>query len=463
MQITRFILASLLLSMATQAAPFKKILTDATKGYRVGSWQMVSSDLPGYRGEAKCHIRKRILQGGKQEGVEIIEVDNGRLRFRVIPTRGMGILDVNLGDVRLGWDSPIKEVVHPKFINLESRGGLGWIEGFNEWMARCGLEYAGHPGKDEFVTNTGAKGQMDLTLHGKISNIPASVVIVTVDRQAPYTIRVRGRVDERVFFGPKLELWTEISTVPGSNTFTISDTLTNRGSEPQEFMLIYHANYGSPLLEKGARLVAAAERVAPFNDHAAKAVKTWDTYAAPKSGFVEEVFQIFPFADRTGSTTIQLQNAQANRGVSMNWLLEDLPYLTQWKNTVAKSDGYVTGLEPGTSFPHNRKWERAKGRVSKLAPGQSRSFAITFGIQTTQAEVAEVAQSIRALQGNRQTRVFTRPEADPFPGGDGAEDPGGDTGDTDGSEDSGGDEGGETISEGGESDPAPDGGGGEVE
>ena len=184
MQFPRLIFAGLVLSLAVEAAPFKKVLTDATKGYRVASWQMVSSDLAGYRGEAKWHIRKRILQGGKQEGVEIIEVDNGKLRFRVIPTRGMGILDVNLGDVRLGWDSPIKEVVHPKFINLESRGGLGWIEGFNEWMARCGLEYAGHPGKDEFITNTGDKGQMDLTLHGKISNIPASEVMVTVDRQA---------------------------------------------------------------------------------------------------------------------------------------------------------------------------------------------------------------------------------------------------------------------------------------
>ena len=418
MQFPRLILAGLVLSLAVEAAPFKKVLTDATKGYRVASWQMVSSDLAGYRGEAKWHIRKRILQGGKQEGVDIIEVDNGKLRFRVIPTRGMGILDVNLGDVRLGWDSPIKEVVHPKFINLESRGGLGWIEGFNEWMARCGLEYAGHPGKDEFITNTGDKGQMDLTLHGKISNIPASEVMVTVDRQAPYTIRVRGRVDERVFFGPKLELWTEISTVPGSGKFTISDTLTNRGSEPQEFMLIYHANYGSPLLEQGAQLVAAAERVAPFNDHAAKAVKTWDTYAAPRSGFVEEVFQIFPFADKKGRTTIQLQNAKGDRGVSMNWSLEELPYLTQWKNTVAKSDGYVTGLEPGTSFPHNRRWERAKGRVSKLASSQSRSFAITFGIQSTQAEVTEVARSIQALQGDRRTRVLQRPEADPFNNGD---------------------------------------------
>jgi hypothetical protein len=415
MQFTRLILTGLVLSFAVQAAPFKKVLTDARKGYRISNWQMVASDLPGYKGQAKWHIRKRILQGGKQEGVEIIEVDNGKLRFRVIPTRGMGILDVNLGDVRLGWDSPIKEVVHPKFINLESRGGLGWIEGFNEWMARCGLEYAGHPGKDKFITNTGDTGEMDLTLHGKIANIPASEVIMTVDRETPYTIRLRGRVDERVFFGPKLELWTEISTVPGSNTFTISDTLTNRGSESQEFMLIYHANYGSPLLEQGAKLMVAAERVAPFNDHAAKAISHWNTYGAPKSGFVEEVYQIFPFADEQGHTTIQLQNARGNRGVSMNWSLKQLPYLTQWKNTVAKTDGYVTGLEPGTSFPHNRSWERAAGRVSKLKPGQARSFSIQVGIQSGMEEVENVAKKIIKLQGNRRTLVQAKPESDPFP------------------------------------------------
>jgi len=415
MQFTHLILTGLALAFAAQGASFKKVLTDAKKGYRVSNWQMVASDLPSYKGGAKWHIRKRILQGGKQEGVELIEVDNGKLRFRVIPTRGMGILDVNLGDVRLGWNSPIKEVVHPKFVNLDSRGGLGWIEGFNEWMARCGLEYAGHPGKDEFITNTGAKSEMDLTLHGKISNIPASEVIVTIDRNAPYTIRIQGRVDERVFFGPKLELWTEISTVPGSNEFTISDTLTNRGSESQEFMLIYHANYGSPLLEKGAKLVTAAKRVAPFNDHAAKAVNQWDTYAAPKSGFVEEVFQIFPFADKDDRTTIQLQNANGDRAVSMNWSLKELPYLTQWKNTVAKQDGYVTGLEPGTSFPHNRKWERAKGRVSKLQPGQTRNFSITFGIQSSKAEVTAVANEINALRGNRKTIVDKKPESDPFP------------------------------------------------
>jgi Domain of unknown function (DUF4432) len=89
------------------------------------------------------------LHGGKQEGVEVVVVDNGKLQFTVIPTRGMGVLSVTMGDVRLGWASPVKEVVHPRHINLQSRGGLGWLEGFNEWMVRCGLESNGHPGTDD--------------------------------------------------------------------------------------------------------------------------------------------------------------------------------------------------------------------------------------------------------------------------------------------------------------------------
>jgi hypothetical protein len=57
----------------------------------------------------------------------------------------MSLLKVTSGDLTLGWNSPVKEVVHPQFINLQSRGGLGWLEGFNEWMVRCGLEWPAIP------------------------------------------------------------------------------------------------------------------------------------------------------------------------------------------------------------------------------------------------------------------------------------------------------------------------------
>ena len=55
---------------------------------------------------------------------------------------------------------------------------------------------------------------MELTLHGKIANIPASEVEVVIDPEPPHRLRVRGRVEERMFYGPKLVLQTEISTIP---------------------------------------------------------------------------------------------------------------------------------------------------------------------------------------------------------------------------------------------------------
>ena len=70
--------------------------------------------------------------------MELLTLDNGKLKITIIPTRGMGILDVKMDGIRLGWNSPVKEVVHPSYINLESRGGLGWLEGFNEWMVDAG-------------------------------------------------------------------------------------------------------------------------------------------------------------------------------------------------------------------------------------------------------------------------------------------------------------------------------------
>ncbi len=395
---------------AHAAQPFQKTLTSTGQNLHTSEWRLSAQDLPGSPADARWHITKTTLHGGKQEGVELVTLDNGRLKIRIIPTRGMGVLDVTMGDVRLGWDSPIKEVVHPRHINLESRGGLGWIEGFNEWMARCGLEFAGHPGRDKFITNTGATGEMDLTLHGKIANVPAAEVVVEVDREPPHTLRVRGRVDERVFFGPKLELWTEVSTAPGSAEFSLRDRLTNHGATDQEFMLIYHANFGAPLLDAGARVVAPVARVVPFNAHAAKSAARWNIYAAPATGFIEEVYQLAPLADAAGRTTVLLHNAGADRGMTMSWSVKELPYLTQWKNTAARADGYVTGLEPGTSFPHNRSWERERGRVAKLKPGEAREFSLKFGILSGAAPVKAAVETIGKIQAGRAAVIEAEPE-----------------------------------------------------
>ena len=402
-----------LISLASlqAAAPFTKVLTSSAENIQTENWYQDyrNFDLPT---DQKWSVRKSILHGGKQEGVEIIEVDNGKLQFVVVPTRGMSVYKVVMGDTRLGWHSPVKELVHPRHINLQSRGGLGWLEGFNEWMVRCGLESAGHPGQDKFINNVGDEATMDLTLHGKIGNIPASEVQVIIENEAPYRIRIRGRVDERMFYGPQLELWTEISTAIGSNTFQLADTLTNHGGGEQEFQLIYHGNFGPGLLEPGSRLVAPIKSVSPFNAHAAASIKKHDVYGPPTEGFIEQVYCIRPWSDRLGNTTVMIHNARSDRGVSMTYSVHELPFLTQWKNSADLKSGYVTGIEPGTGFPYNRRVERHYGRVPKLKPGQTRDFKLTFTILDSSSEIQKQRAHIVKIVNGRASKVINEPEAD---------------------------------------------------
>jgi hypothetical protein len=400
---------------ADDTAAYRYILTSAATNRNTATFELTHRDLPEV-GTAAWSIRKTTLHGGKQEGVELITLDNGTLVLRLIPTRGLSVLDVRQGGLRVGWDSPVKEVVHPAFINLESRGGLGWLEGFNEWLVRCGLEYAGHPGRDEFIDNTGSKTSMNLTLHGRVGNLPASEVEVLIDRQAPHRLRVRGVVHERQFHGPKLRLTAEISTTPGSDTFRIEDTVTNLGDAVQEMQLIYHANYGAPLLEAGATVRVAVRRMAPMNPHAAAGIDTWQTYAGPTKGFVEQVYLVHPYADDQGRATVLLSDRRGEKGASITWSIQDLPYLTVWKNTAAIEDGYVTGLEPGTGFPFNRRIERQFGRVPKLAPHESRRITLDFGLHASRQAVAAVADRIHALQNGRAPQVDKEPPKTEPPG-----------------------------------------------
>ncbi len=396
-----------MLELPMQNQTERYILTSVNRNIRLDSWHLSSRDLPGKFAEP-WSIRKYTLHGGRQEGVDLIEYESGSLRLVLSPTRGMSVIRVDRRDVRLGWDSPVKEIVHPREINLQNRGGLGWLEGFNEWMVRCGLEWAGHPGQDRFVNNTGDIAEMDLTLHGRIGNIPASEVEVIVETEPVPRIRLRGRVDERQFYGPKLELWTEIAIVPGAGSFRIDDQIHNYSSDPQEFELIYHANFGPPLLGRGSRFTGPIREVIPFNAHAARSTPRFAEYDGPTKGFVEQVYVMQPFADEQGRTMVMLSNQAEDRAVTMSFLTNQLPWFTLWKNLTTLEEGYVTGLEPGTSSPANRSIERAAGRVPKLAPGETRHFGIEVEVRIGASEVQAAAKTIEQIRAGRSPQLSAK-------------------------------------------------------
>lgn len=352
-------------------------------------------------------VQSYTLHGGLQEGVQVVEINNGKLHFAVLPTRGMGIWKGVCGNISLGWDSPVKDPVHPAFINLEERGGLGWLKGFNEWFVRCGLNSMGAPGMDTVTDYSGNAFDVPLTLHGRIANMPARAVSLEVTDEA---IILRGEVDETMMFGPALRLNTEIRTELESGAMTITDTVTNLGSNPQEHEMLYHINYGETLLNNGARIVAAFKQVAPRDPRSAEGIKTFNKYGAPQTGFVEQAY-LYELAAKRGSreTVVMLRNAAGNQASVLRFSIKDFPCFTQWKNTAAQADGYVTGLEPATNYPNARRFEREQGRVLQLAGGESRTTTIRIEALDTKKAISEVETEVRKLQKTVKGKVHPEP------------------------------------------------------
>ncbi|WP_168395121.1 aldose 1-epimerase family protein [Erwinia amylovora] len=384
-----------------QAAAQSWLLTDAESGVEKGNWQVDSQQLK-LSGE-RFSIEQKVLHGGKQEGskVLILTSQNG-LTIALSPSRGMDLLHVNGHGVRLGWDSPVQDVVNPAYMNLESRNGTGWLEGFNEMMVRCGFEWTGHPVSKDGVL---------YTLHGKAGNTPASKVEVTVDDRAPHEIRIRGLLKEATFKKAKLETWTELRYVPGSDSFTVDDVLTNQADYPHDYQIIYHSNFGTPILEKEARFIAPLKSVSPFNDYAKKGLKGWDSYGAPTKDFDEMVFNLVPKADASGKTVAALINSKGDKGASIEFDTRQLPLLTLWKNTDTLKQGYVTGIEPGTNYAYPVTIEKQQGRVKQLQPGQSTGFTLTYTLLKDAGAVQEVEQRVRRIQGNEAVVVNETPIA----------------------------------------------------
>ncbi|MEM2356237.1 MAG: aldose 1-epimerase family protein [Candidatus Bathyarchaeia archaeon] len=387
---------------------FEKTLIDTESGIYIEKWEILADEL-GLNSSNKCKIKKYRLYGGLSDCVDLLEVNNGRLSFIIVLTRGMGIWKGSFEDIYLGWNSPIKSPVHPHFINLEARGGLGWLDGFNEWIVRCGIGNIGVPGLDVITDNMGRKKKVMLTLHGKIANIPASKVNIKVNLNLPHELIVNGIVYERSMFGSNFKLDTNTVTSLDSNSLKIIDTIENVRSTLDEIQMLYHCNFGPPLLEEGARLIAPIKEVIPRDLRSAENVKEFNVFGSPEVGFVEQVYFIKLLGAQNGQTLVMLENKERDKAVSITFSLKDLPCFTLWKNTSSLEEGYVVGLEPGTSYPNHKAFERKWGRVIKLEPKGIYKAELEFSIHVGKEKVQNVEEKVKALSKGVEPKIFNKP------------------------------------------------------
>jgi len=321
-------------------------------------------------GLGRLAVRTRRLSGGLREGVLLVELVAGDMRVFVLPDRGLGIWKAVAAGVEIGWQSPVHGPVNPRFVPLAEPSGLGWLDGFDELVARCGLVSNGAPDFD-------ASGRLVHGLHGRIANLPAHHLDVTLD-EVDGTITLTGAVDETRFLFHSLRMTTSLTLHADRHRVSWTDSVKNISDRPATMQMLYHVNFGPPLLGPGSELVAAVEELAPRDAAAVPDVPTWNRYVAPQGGRGEQVHFARLRSGADGVATALLVGPDARNAASLSWTADTLPQFTLWKNQGGLADGYVTGLEPGTNFPNPRSFEESQGRVVALAPGQAVRFDLAI-------------------------------------------------------------------------------------
>jgi hypothetical protein len=359
-------------------------------------------ELRGNSATGAWKVRMRTLHGGRSEGVQVVEIDNGVISIDVLPTRGIGIWRVRRGDTTLGWKAPANVPVHPCFVPLLEPTGLGWLDGFNELLCRCGLENNGPPEFDD-------AGRLLRPLHGRIANTPAHRVELLVDEELG-RLTLRGFVDESRFHFQSLRLTASVSTAIGSNEFSWLDDVENIGGRDATMQMLYHFNIGQPLLKAGARITAPLKAVAPLTKVAAESgVATWNLMPSPLPGSAEQVYVLDLAADNSGSTGVLVSNLSNDEALSLRFNKASLPCFTVWRNSPAESDGYVLGIEPGTNYPNPRSFERQHGRIVELKPGARWRAEVAVKWMTEAAAIDQEKHAIESIQGSTQPQLVSAP------------------------------------------------------
>lgn len=332
-------------------------------------------------------VRATRLQGGVRDGVLEVELVAGSTRVVVLPDRGLGIWKMSVGDCELGWQSPIRGPVHPRFVPLGEPSGLGWLDGFDELVARCGLVSNGAP---DFTP----EGRLRHGLHGRIANLSAHGVVAVLDDTAG-TVTLTGAVDETRFLVHALRMTTTLTLRADRPGISWADRVENRSDRPATMQMLYHVNLGPPLLGAGAEVVVPVADLAPRDAAAVADVPTWNRYDAPQAGRGEQVHFMRLEPDTAGRATALLVAPGGGQAASLSWRAAELPCFTLWKNQGGLADGYVTGLEPGTNYPNPRSFEERQGRVVTLGPHAGVEFDLALEHHAG-AAVAAARQRIAA-------------------------------------------------------------------
>jgi galactose mutarotase-like enzyme len=350
------------------------------------SW--TKEDLLSYVGDVSAlgGVRLAELSDGPGRGVRVADIRTGAgLRCTVLIDRGLDIGYAAFNETPIAFQASCG-IRSPYFFDQEGyesqrnfHGGL---------LSLCGLSAAGHPSEDAF----GKHG-----LHGRVSNTPAQSISVGDHWDGDeYEFWISGQVRESWVFGFNLRMTRKITARLGENRLRVEDTFENLGCEPAPLMLLYHCNFGFPLVAEGSELIVDDVSLKPRDPEAEKGMATYNRFERPQPGYAEQVFYHKVRADEDGYATAAIVNRWLNAGEGLaayiRWRRAELPELIEWKQMGVVD--YAAGVEPANCYPEGRAREAERGTLRILMPGKVMHTELEFGTLARSDEIEALVHQI---------------------------------------------------------------------
>lgn len=328
-------------------------------------------------------VQQSMLCYGKSQGTRMISVSNGSgLEVSILPDRCMDIYQVRFLGKNLSYIYPCG-IVHPAYF---ARTDEGWLNTFYAgFLSTCGLTYTG-PGEED--------GGIQTSLHGVIGNMPATQFDVRrgSENGVPM-VRIRGEIGE-FLCGANLVLIREITIRYGVNRIEIQDRVENRGFSTTPHMMIYHCNFGYPLVSEEAEIVIDSRQVKGRDDHAEQHKDMWKTICPPQPVYQEMCFYHTVASDGDHLARAGIRNKREGIAAMIEYDPATLDHFVQW-NMFQKGE-YVVGLEPCNATIDGRIAARKDGSLKHLGAGESVTHRISFYFESISGAEDTETQALSA-------------------------------------------------------------------
>ncbi len=333
-------------------------------------------------------VRSEMLLDGKENGVKLLRLKNGaQLQAEVICDRGLSLGEVTYKGLNLSFLSHTG-IVSPAYYVESGKDGF-YKNFFGGMMMSCGMTHMGAPCEDAGKA---------LGLHGPMPCTPAEEICATVEGRSGDTpeIVVRGKLRQSEVYAEHLICERTIRLKYGENKIIFHDEIKNEGFERQPFMILYHFNFGYPLISEHTKVFLAEQECIPRDAVAKSGFDTRLRMDAPGAGRPEECYFYKLRGGVDKDTLMLVENEALGLAVAIKYNTGQLPFMTEWKSMMAGD--YALGINPGVYTPMGRAHARENSMLMHIEPGESKCFDFALSVSDDAEEIQAFHDIIAALK-----------------------------------------------------------------